>query len=226
MSRRSKRYRNARQQIDRERRYGVREAVELMKSFDSAKFDETVELAVQLGIDPKDSDQQVRSSITLPHGTGQSVRVAVFAEGGEAEDARDAGADFVGGDDLIERVEDGWMEFDVALTIPSMMQKVGRLGRFLGPRGLMPTPKNGTVREDIGNGVKEFKAGKVELRNDDTGNIHAPIGKLSFDTSDLEDNVNELINHLRIEKPLGVSGRYFQNIVLSSTMGPGIKLKI
>jgi large subunit ribosomal protein L1 len=226
MSSHSKRYKEALAKVDREQRYEVEDAVDILKSLPSAQFDETVEISVQLGIDPRKSDQQVRSSITLPHGTGRTTSVAVFAEGTDAERARDAGADFVGSDDLVKKVEGGWTDFDVALATPSMMQKIGRLGRFLGPRGLMPTPKNGTVREDVDVAVKEFKAGKVELRNDDTGNIHAPVGKLSFSAEKLVDNIHELIEHLRREKPPGASGRYLRNIVLTSTMGPGVKIKL
>lgn len=221
---RSKRYKEAREKVDRSQRYSLGEALTLLKSVPNANFDETVELAVQLGIDPRQTDQQVRTSISLPHGTGKSVSVVVFAEGDDAERAMEAGAEEAGADELVERVEDGWMDFDVALATPSMMGQVGRLGRYLGPRGMMPTPKNGTVRSDIGEAVQEFKAGKVEIRNDDSGNIHVPVGKLSFSDEDLEANVHAVLEHLVVEKPTGVSGRYFRNVVLTSTMGPGVKL--
>lgn len=224
MASRSKRYEKALQQVDRTTRYPLDEAIKLLKSMPQADFDETVELAVQLGIDPRQTDQQVRTSISLPNGTGKSVRVVAFAEGEEAEAALEAGADEVGSDDLVERVEDGWMDFDVALATPSMMSKVGRLGRYLGPRGLMPTPKNGTVRQDLGQAVEEFKAGKVELRNDDSGNVHAPVGKLSFENQELLENITTALEHLVRQKPAGVRGRYFRNVVLTSTMGPGVKL--
>ncbi len=221
---RSKRYKKARDRIDRSQRYALEDAIDLLKSMPQADFDETVELAVQLGIDPRQTDQQVRTSISLPHGTGKSVTVVVFAEGDDAEEALEAGADEVGSDDLVERVEDGWMDFDVALATPSMMSQVGRLGRYLGPRGLMPTPKNGTVRDDIAAAVEEFKAGKVEMRNDDGGNIHVPVGKISFGDEELGDNVHAVLEHLAREKPTGASGQYFKNVVLTSTMSPGVKL--
>ncbi len=224
MAHRSRRYAEDRQQVDRERQYPLDEAIRLLKSLRPARFDESVEVAVRLGIDPRHSDQQVRSSISLRHGTGRTLRVGVFAEGEKAEEAREAGAEVVGGADLVERVEQGWMEFDVALATPDMMRRLGRLGRFLGPRGLMPTPKNGTVREDIGDAVREFRAGKLELRNDSGGNVHAPVGKLSFSDEVLRENIRELLDHLLRIKPPGCKGRYIQRIVLSSTMGPGIKV--
>jgi len=226
MAHRSRRYLQCKQQVDRTRSYTLGEAVRLLKSLRTARFDETVEVAVQLGIDPRQGDQQVRSSVSLPHGIGKSVRVVVFAEGEKARQAREAGADEVGGAELIERVEKGWMEFDVALATPGMMRTLGRLGRLLGPRGLMPTPKNGTVREDIAEAVKEFKAGKVELRNDSGGNVHAPVGKLSFSEQMLEENVREVLDHLQRVKPSGCKGRYVRAVVLTSTMGPGVKVSL
>ena len=226
MVQRSRRYVQAREQVDRTRAYELEEAVDLVKSLGDANFDETVELSVQLGIDPRQSEEQVRTSLSLPNGVGKTVSVAVFAEGADAEEAQAAGADVVGGDDLIERVDDGWMDFDVALATPEMMRKLGRIGRYLGPRGLMPTPKNGTVREDIGEAVQEFKAGKVELRNDDGGNIHAPVGKVSFESEAICENVRAVLEHLWEKKPVGLKGRYFRNVVLSSTMGPGVKINV
>jgi len=220
----SRRYLESRPKVDSQRQYPLGEAVQVLKSLRPARFDETVEVAVQLGIDPKQTTQQVRGSVSLPHGIGKAVRVVAFATGEKAEEARQAGADAVGGTDLIERVEQGWMEFDVALAVPDMMRMLARLGRLLGPRGLMPTPKNGTVRDDIGDGVKEFKAGKVELRNDSGGNVHAPVGKLSFTAEALEENVRELLDHLMRMKPAGSKGKYVQRIVLSSTMGPGVRV--
>ncbi|MFW6279544.1 MAG: 50S ribosomal protein L1 [Planctomycetota bacterium] len=226
MANRSKRYRQARAEVDRKERYSLGKAIDIVRSMPGADFDETVEVAIQLGIDPRQTDQQVRTSLSLPHGTGKEVRVIVFAEGDDAEAAREAGADEVGSDDLVERIEDGWMDFDVALATPKMMSKVGRLGRYLGPRGLMPTPKNGTVRDDIGDAVEEFKAGKVELRNDDGGNVHVPVGKLSFADEQLQENVQAVMEQLTRQKPPGATGRFFRNVVISSTMSPGVKLSI
>jgi len=223
MAKRSKRYREAETKIDTEKVYSLSDAINVVKSCTSAAFNETVEVTVKLGIDPKSSDQQIRTSVGLPHGTGKSVRVAVFAEGEDADAARDAGADVVGGDDLISRVEDGWAEFDVALAPPPMMRKIGQLGRFLGPRGLMPSPKNGTLRADLGDAVKEFKAGKVEIRNDDGGNIHVPVGKVSFDRAKLEENIKAIFQHLQGLRPPGLGNRFFLKSVLSSTMGPGVR---
>ena len=226
MAHRSKRYEQALAQVDREKHYPLDEAVALLKSLAPAQFDETIELAVQLGIDSKQSEQQVRTAITLPNGIGKSMHVVVFAEGEDAEHAREAGADEVGSDDLVERVEGGWTDFDVALATPPMMRKIGKLGRFLGPRGLMPTPKNGTVRPDIAEAVKEFKAGKIEMRSDDGGNVHCPVGKLSFSNEAIEENVREALEHLLRSKPMGVKGQYLGSVVLSSTMSPGVKIRV
>ncbi len=226
MASRSKRYRESKSRIQQEKEYSVTDAIDALRSGKKAGFDETVEMAVRLGIDPKNSDQQVRTSVGLPHGTGKSVRVAVFAEGEDADAAREAGADSVGGDDLVAKVEEGWLDFDVALATPPMMRKIGALGRFLGPRGLMPNPKNGTLRADIGEAVNEFKAGKVELRNDDGGNVHVPVGKLSFCKGHLEENINAVLQHLQGIRPPGLGQRFFQKAVLSSTMGPGIPLMV
>lgn len=222
----SRRYKDCRQQVDREKDYSLEEAVELLKTLRSARFDETVEIAIELGIDPKQNDQQVRGSVSLPNGAGRERRVAVFAEGQNAEQARQAGADFVGDQDLIERVEGGWTEFDVALATPEMMRRIGRLGRRLGPKGLMPSPKNATVREDIAEAVKEFKAGKVELRNDSGGNIHAPVGKLSFSVQAIVENVRAVLDLLQQIKPQRTRSRYLKAGVLSSSMGPGVKIGV
>jgi large subunit ribosomal protein L1 len=212
--------------LDRQKAYALDEAVSLLKSFKSAKFDETVELSLELGIDPKQSDQQVRGSVSLPNGIGKNVRVVVFAEGEKAEQARAAGADHVGTTDLAQRVEGGWADFDVALATPEVMKIVGKLGRFLGPKGLMPSPKSGTVRPDIGQAVREFKAGKVEVRNDSGGNIHAPVGKVSFSKEALLQNIQEVLDYITRSKPPSSKGRYIKSAVLSSTMGPGIKLSV
>jgi len=226
MANKSKRYEEALQKVDRGRLYGLEEAVEALKSMKAAKFDETVEVSVQLGIDPKQSDQQVRGSISLPHGIGRQRTVAVFTSGENVDVAKAAGADYVGGADLAEKIEGGWMEFDVALATPDMLRIVGKLGRHLGPRGLMPTPKNGTVRQDIADAVKEFKAGKIELRSDEGGNIHAAVGKMSFSAQAILENVREVIEQLMRLKPIGCKGKYIKKLVVSSTMGPGIKIKV
>lgn len=226
MAYRSKRYRESASRIDRDMLYSISEAIEILKSTSKAAFDETVEVAAQLSIDPRNSDQQIRTSVGLPHGVGKTVRIAVFAEGADADAAREAGADFVGGDDLIGKVEDGWLEFDVALTVPAMMRKLGKMGRFLGPRGLMPNPKNGTLTEDIGKAVEEFKAGRVEIRNDDGANVHLPVGKLSFKKEQLEENIVQVFQHLRGMRPPGAGHVFFRKAVLTSTMGPSVKLKV
>ncbi len=225
-NKRSKRFKEAESKFNKDNDYDISEAINLLKSFPKPGFDETVEISVRLGINPKNSDQQVRTSVGLPNGTGKSVQVAVFAEGDDADFARSAGADFVGSDDLVAKVEDGWMDFDVALATPPMMRKIGKLGRFLGPRGLMPSPKNGTLCEDVESAVADFKAGKVEIRNDDGGNVHIPVGKLSFGIGKLEENIVAVFQSLQSLRPPGVGHRFLEKAVLSSTMGPGIKLKI
>jgi len=212
--------------VDRHKVYALDEAVSVLKSQRPVRFDETVELAVELGIDARQNDQQVRGAVSLPNGIGRSRCVAVFAEGEKADEARQAGAEHVGGADLIERVQEGWSEFDVALATPDMMRQIGKLGRQLGPRGLMPSPKNGTLRDDIGQAVKEFKAGKIELRNDSGGNVHAPVGKLSFSAEALLENTRALLDLLVQMKPQRIKGKYFKTIVLSSTMGPGVKVGV
>ena len=224
MGRRSRRYQQSRQLVERTRAFPVEEAIEALKSMSPARFDETVECSVQLGVDARQSDQQVRGSISLPNGTGQKRTVAVFAEGAKAEAAGQAGADIVGADDLIGKVEEGFMGFDVALATPDMMGRIGRLGRYLGPRGLMPSPKSGTVREDIEEAVGEFKAGKIEFRNDSGGNVHVPVGKLSFSTEDLAENVRALISQLLRMKPPAARGRYLCKACICSTMSPAIQI--
>lgn len=226
MARRSRRYQESRRQADRSQLHPLEDALEQLKAMRPARFDETVECSVQLGIDPRHSDQQVRGSISLPHGTGQERTVAVFADGAGADAAREAGADIVGADDLIERVTEGFTGFDVALATPDMMSRIGRLGRFLGPRGLMPSPKSGTVRSDIGEAVQEFKAGKVEFRNDSGGNIHVAVGKISFDTSALAENVLALIEQLQRMKPTAAKGRYLRKVFVTSTMNPAVPVEI
>jgi large subunit ribosomal protein L1 len=226
MPHRSRRYRAALQTIERAHAYALAEALSRIKSMPAVKFDETVECTVCLGIDPRHSDQQVRGTISLPHGTGTSRRVAVFAEGPNADVARQAGADIVGGQDLIDQVSGGFTDFDVALATPDMMGRIGRLGRVLGPRGLMPSPKSGTVREDIAVAVREFKAGMIEFRNDAGGNIHVPVGKKSFSEQQLAENVTALLEQLQRIKPPSAKGRYLKKVCVASTMGPGVLVEV
>jgi large subunit ribosomal protein L1 len=220
----SKKFAEAMRAYDRERLYGPGEAIDLVKQLATAKFDETVELAVRLGVDPRKADQMVRGTVSLPAGSGKSVRVAVFAAGPAATEAREAGADVVGADDLVERVQGGFMDFDVAIATPDMMGQVGKLGRLLGPRGLMPNPKTGTVTTEVGKAVTEFKGGRVEYRTDRYGNVHVPIGKASFDRKALLQNLRAVVDELQRAKPASAKGRYIKAMTLSSTMGPGVKV--
>src|SRR5205807_56388 len=200
-------------------------AIDLVKSLASAKFDETVELAVRLGVDPRRADQIVRGTVALPAGTGKDVRVAVFASGEAAEQARAAGADIVGAEDLVKRIQDeSFLDFDLAIATPDLMGQVGRLGRVLGPRGLMPNPKTGTVTTDVGRAVTEFKGGRVEYRTDKVGNVHVPIGKVSFDKAQLMENFRAVVDEIQRVKPAAAKGRYIRSVTLSSTMGPGVKI--
>jgi len=224
MRKRSKRYRAAAEKIDPNRTYEVTEAVKLLQGIEGTKFDQTVELAIKLGIDAKQSDQLVRGSVSLPKGTGKTVRVVAFCQGPDIEAAKKAGALEAGADELIEKVQNGWMDFDVALATPDMMPKVGRLGRLLGPKGLMPSPKSGTVSKDIETASREFIAGKIEFRNDEGGNVQAPVGKLSFNESDLVQNVSAFLDRIRSMRPAGFKGIFIQKATLSSTMGPGIQI--
>jgi large subunit ribosomal protein L1 len=212
-------------QVDGTKRYGLDEAVALVKQCATAKFDETVEIAVRLGVNPKHADQMVRGAIVLPHGTGQSVRVLVFAKGDKDREAREAGADFVGADDLVAKVADGsFLDFERVIATPDMMGQVGKLGRVLGPRGLMPNPKVGTVTFDIANAVREAKGGKVEYRTEKAGVVHARIGKASFGPDAILGNAKALVNALVRAKPATAKGTYLRSITLSSTMGPGVRL--
>ena len=220
----SKRYTDAQRTFDRERLYGPAEATDLIKAAPGAKFDETVELAVRLGVDPRKADQMLRGTISLPAGTGKPVRVAVFAAGPAAAEAREAGADVVGAEDLVERVQGGFMDFDVAIATPDLMGQVGKLGRVLGPRGLMPNPKTGTVTADVGQAVTEFKGGRVEYRTDRYGNVHVPIGKKSFDKDALMSNFRAVVEELNRAKPASAKGRYIKNMTVAPTMGPGVKI--
>jgi large subunit ribosomal protein L1 len=222
MSQHGKRYRAARETIDRERTYSPLEAVRLLKGFEGAKFDETVEAHFRLGLNVRHADQQLRGTIMLPHGIGKEVRVAVFAEGEKAREAEDAGADVVGAADLATKIEEGFLDFDVAIATPDQMANVGKLGRVLGPRGLMPNPKTGTVTFDVGKAVSDAKAGKLEYRTDRGGNVHLPIGKKSFDERALLENYATLIDEIVRAKPSAAKGRYIRQITLTTTMGPGV----
>ncbi len=224
MTRHGKKYEDATKRFDHAQMHTPGEAVGLVRSLATAKFDETVELAVRLGVDPRKADQIVRGTVTLPSGTGKDVRVAVFAAGDAATAARAAGADFVGADDLAAEVEGGMLDFDIAIATPDMMPQVGRLGRVLGPRGLMPNPKSGTVTTDVGKAVSDFKGGKVEYRTDRYGNVHVPLGKVSFTTEGIEANFAAVVDELQRAKPASAKGRYFRKVTLSSTMGPGVKI--
>ena len=210
--------------VDRGKRYLLDEACSLVKAVSFAKFDETVDLAVRLGVNPKHADQMVRGALVLPHGIGKSVRVLAFARGEKVAEAEAAGADFVGGEDLVAKVSGGWLDFDTVIATPDMMGQVGKLGRVLGPRGLMPNPKVGTVTFDVGKAVREAKAGKVEFRVEKAGIVHVPVGKCSFEAGKLQDNVKALVAALLKAKPNTAKGQYLRTITLSSTMGPGIKI--
>lgn len=214
------------EKLDVTKEYTLEEAIDFLKENSFAKFDETVEMAINLGVDPRKSDQVVRSTVVLPHGTGKQVRVLVFAKGEKEKEAEEAGADYVGAEDLIEKISQGWLEFDRAIATPDMMGQVGKLGKILGPRGLMPNPKLGTVTFDIAKAVKEAKAGKIEYRTDKGGVVHVPIGKLSFDKEKLVENAIAVLKSVIKAKPPTSKGKYIKKVVLSSTMGPGLKIDI
>ena len=222
---RSKSYRAALEKIDRTREYELGEALQLLKDGVQTRFDQSVELAVNLGVDPRHADQMVRGTVSLPHGTGRSVRVLVFAKGEQVMEAQEAGADYTGAEELIEKVKGGWLEFDAVVTAPEMMRDVGKLGPILGPRKLMPSPKAGTVTNEIAKTVKELKAGKIEFRVDKFGIIHAAVGKLSFPAEQLADNLTTLVEAVLRARPAAVKGTYLKKLTLSTTMGPGIKLE-
>ncbi len=221
MAKRSKKYRAAVERVDRARLYDPKEALDLLKSLPGPKFDETVDVVVRLGIDPRRSDQLVRGAVSLPKGLGRTVKVVVFAEGEKAEAAQAAGADEVGSADLAEKIQGGWMDFDVVIASPDMMKHVGKLGKVLGPQGKMPSPKSGTVTPDVANAVTEFKAGKVEFRTDAGGNVHAPVGKRSFAVDDLAVNLEAFLDHLLSLRPSAVKGSFLRRVSVSTTMGPG-----
>ena len=210
--------------IDRTKTYTVEEAMEIVKKAPAAKFDESVDLSLRLGVDPKHADQMVRGAIVLPHGIGKTVRVAVFAKGEKEREAREAGADVVGAEDLVEKIQGGFMDFDAVVATPDMMRAVGKLGKVLGPRGLMPNPKTGTVTAEIARAVREIKAGKVEFRVDKTGIIHAPLGKMSFASDSLVANAHALVDSIVRAKPPAAKGKYLKSVTVSSTMGPGIRI--
>ncbi|MHB1043649.1 MAG: 50S ribosomal protein L1 [Eubacteriales bacterium] len=225
MPKKGKKLQEAEKQVQHNVLYETAEALDLVKKIASAKFDETVEAAVRLGVDPRHADQQVRGAVVLPHGTGKTRKVLVFAKGDKVKEAEEAGADFVGAEDMVARIQqEGWLGFDVAIATPDMMGTVGKLGRILGPRGLMPNPKTGTVTFDVARAVKEVKAGKIEYRVDKAGNIHAPIGKVSFPTEKLQENLRTLIETLLKARPAAAKGQYLKGISVSSTMGPGVKV--
>jgi len=226
MPKRGKKYRASKEMVDRNRQYSIDEAVRAARDASFAKFDETVDLAVNLGVNPKYSDQMVRGAAVLPHGTGKNVRVAVFAKGEKAKDAEDAGADIVGAEDLAERIQGGFLEFDTAVATPDMMKVVGKLGKILGPRGLMPNPKTGTVTMDVAKAVKDAKQGKVNFRVDKEGIVHVPVGKLSFDDEKLKQNIAAIMDAILRAKPSSAKGTYVKKATLSTTMGPGIKLNV
>lgn len=220
----SKRYRAALKKVDASKFYQLDEAVKVLHSFPATKFDETVNVAIHLGIDPKKSDQLIRGAVGLPKGLGKTVKVIAFAEGDKAREAKEAGADMVGSDDLAKKITDGWTDFDIVVATPDMMKHVGKLGKVLGPQGKMPSPKSGTVTPDIGKAVLEFKAGKVEFRTDAGGSVHAPIGKRSFSQADLVANITALIEHVKSMKPSAAKGDFIRRIVISSTMSPGVSI--
>jgi large subunit ribosomal protein L1 len=219
-----KKFADATKQYERDRFYTPNEALGIVKQMATAKFDENVDIAFRLGVDPRKADQMVRGTVALPSGTGKDVRVAVFATGEAAEEARAAGADIVGADDLAAQIEQGKMDFDLTIATPDMMPLVGKLGRTLGPRGLMPNPKTGTVTTDVGRAVTEFKGGKVEYRTDRYGNVHVPLGKVSFDHEKLDANFRAVLDELQRAKPAAAKGRYIKKITISSTMGPGVRV--
>lgn len=222
---RGKRYTDSLKLIDRTKLYDPQEAIELVKQTAKAKFDETVEASIRLGVNPRHADQQVRGAVVLPHGTGRTVKVLVFAKGDKAKEAEQAGADYVGAEELVQKIqEENWLDFDVCVATPDMMALVGRLGRILGPKGLMPNPKSGTVTMDVAKAVQDIKAGKVEYRVDRAGIIHVPIGKASFETEKLNENLSVIMDAIIKAKPAAAKGTYLRSIVLSSTMGPGIKI--
>lgn len=226
MVKRSKRMQEIDKLVDPKKTYKLEEAVDLLKKMPSVKFDQSVNLALKMGVDPKKSDQQVRGTVSLPHGTGKTVVLVVIAKGDKAKEALDAGADYVGADDLLEQIKNGWTDFSGLIATPDMMRELGKLGKVLGPRGLMPTPKAGTVTTDVAKAVKELKAGKIEFKVDKTGNINSAVGKISFQSDNLVDNLKALIQAINRAKPSSSKGVYLRSMYLSTTMGPGLKIDV
>jgi large subunit ribosomal protein L1 len=224
MSTLGKRYLQSREKIDRTSRYDLDEGLKLLKETGRAKFDESVDMAIRLGVNPKHADQMIRGTLVLPHGVGKTVKILVFAKGEKEREAREAGADLVGAEDLVEKITGGWTDFDKAIATPDLMGMVGKLGKILGPRGLMPNPKVGTVTFDVGRAIKELKAGRVEFKVDKTGIVHTTVGKISFDTEKLKENVLALMDVIVRAKPASSKGTYLKSVAISTTMGPGIKL--
>lgn len=224
MAKHGKRYLNAEKNVERNAMYEADEAIRLVKAMATAKFDETIDLAFRLGVDPRHADQQVRGAVVLPHGTGKTAKVLVFAKGEKAKEAEDAGADFVGAEDMVAKIQDGWFGFDVAVATPDMMGTVGRLGKVLGPKGLMPNPKVGTVTMDVAKAIRDIKAGKVEYRVEKTGIVHVVIGKASFSEEQLKENYQTMVETLNKAKPAGAKGQYMKSVALSSTMSPAVRI--
>ena len=226
MAKHGKRYLANREKIDSQKKYSLAEAVDLLKSLEQSKFDESLDVAVRLGVDPRHADQMVRGAVVLPHGTGKSAKVLVFAKGEKEIEAKEAGADFVGGDDFAKKITEGWLDFDKAVATPDMMGVVGKLGRILGPRGLMPNPKVGTVTFDIARAVRDIKAGKVDFRVEKAGIIHAPVGRISFSSEQLKENIATLVETLNRLKPASSKGNYMRGFALSTTMGPAVRIDV
>jgi large subunit ribosomal protein L1 len=226
MNGKGKNYRAALARVDRAQRYLLEDGLRLVRDTARAKFDETVEMAIRLGVDPRQADQNVRGTVSLPHGMGKTVRVLAFAKGDKEKEAQEAGADFVGSDELIKKISEGWLEFDKAVATPDMMAAVGRIGKVLGPRGLMPNPKTGTVTLEIGKAVKEIKAGKLEFRVDKAGIVHVPVGKASFEADKLIDNARAVLMSILRAKPASAKGNYVRGVTISTTMGPGVKVDL
>ncbi len=226
MAKQGTKYLQACEKVDRDKRYTLNEAVDILKSTATTTFDQTADLVIRLGVDPRKADQMVRGTVLLPHGRGKEIRVLVFAKGEKEKEAREAGADHVGAEDLVEKIQGGWLDFDKAVATPDLMGLVGKIGKVLGPRGLMPNPKVGTVTMNVKETVQELKKGKVEFKTDKSGNVHVPVGKVSFESKKLEENILALIDTVNRMKPPASKGQYLKNIVLSATMGPGIKIDV